>query len=211
MTIKNKEFAFAIKYKTTSKSINKDIWLAALTASLTLLPTLKIEGLNTKHKFKGELTKVMETLSVTPNFKRYREEGRIENTSSDVILVGVSHKDDISFGTLADYQAFPNLPIYTLPVFDMEKDFSTILDRLEKFVVHTFKKANEKANEKAKNQSSCTKITYHSNFIRVGNSRIDYDDTCSIEALLKNKKPSTKKQSEEQGVPYILKNIFSIS
>jgi len=51
----------------------------------------------------------------------------------------------------------------------------------------------------------CVNITYHSNFIRVGNSRIDYDDEKAVKKLLKGKKKVKKEKVNT--VKYILDKI----
>jgi len=198
MTIKHPTFAFAIKYKANPKTFEHATWLAALTTAVETLPSIKIEGFNLPHETPIEI-KVPDVEIREGN--TYSEYGRYVTETTDVILVGVSNKYDVSFGNLENFKLHSLLPIYSIPVFDLVEDIEIILARFTEFMMFKIKAAARKEKN-----NTCTSITYHSNFIRVGNSRIDYDDTATLKSLLKNKK-KVKKETE---VPYILKNIFTI-
>jgi len=199
MKLKSKNNAFLIKFSDT-ESLEKGLWVTALIALLEVAPSLRVEGLNYSKRKGGEVkTPILEIREGND----YLEIGEYRKVSKDVIGVGVSNSFHVSFESLDDYRLSEILPIYSVPVYDLEKDFDKILNRLFDYADEVFPAARRR---KVKKSEECVNITYHSNFIRVGNSRIDYDDEKAIKKLLGKKKAPKK----EKVVEYSLKNIIVV-
>jgi len=182
MKFKSNKNAFLIDFTNTSE-LSKSIWVASVMTLLTIFPQLKVEGLNVSKRSAGEEKVAMMEIREGND---YLEVGSYIQKESgyDVIGVGVNGNLNVSFENKDDFRLSSCLPIYTIPVYHLEKDLNLILAKLETYIAEVVKVPKKK-------EVKC--VTYHSNFIRVGNSRIDYDDEKDIKKLLKKvDKKSTK-------------------
>ena len=190
-----KDNAFLIKYS-KQDSIAKVLWIEALLSIIELEPKFKVEGLNyRKRNAKEEKLPQLEIR----NGNDYVEFGEYVKTTRDVIGVGVSSEYNVSFETLKNFRLSSYLPIYSLPVFDLNKDYEKILNKLYQYLEEVFP-----VKTKKKQQKDCVEVEYHSNFIRVGTSRIDYDDEKEVKKLLKGRK---QKKEKVNSVRYVLAGV----
>jgi len=190
MKLKSKNNSFLIRFP-NKETLNKGLWLAALQVAISAVPGFKVEGLTSKKRISNPEKKVAQLEIRDGN--DYVEFGEYIRKDRSVIGVGVSSKYNVSFEDPKDFLVSKYLPIYSVPILDIEKDFSLILDKFEAYIYEVAPVNEPKAH---------TEVTYHSNFIRVGNSRVDYDDEAAIKRLLKGKKKKAKE------VPYSLSRVI---
>ena len=171
---------FLIKIRKNVNPITLSLLLSAISATTQLVPGFKTEGLNTASKPSEKKVPELEIREGND----YVEMGTYQEIEYDAIGVGLSSKAHITDEKLSDYRLSTCLPIYSVPVYDAERDFDKILDLLELYV--------KEVTPKPKKKEVCVGVTYHSNFIRVGNSRIDYDDKKAVRKVVGKKKKETK-------------------
>ena len=92
--------------------------------------------------------------------------------------MGVSEKYNVSFeeeGSLSrSFGCGFNLPL--IPVYDLSKDLPIILVKLKAYLQAEFTAKTETQN--------APKVVYHSNFILVGKTRVEYGDTMTFNRLV---------------------------
>ena len=200
MKIKNPTKAFAIKFKKDSTIFENILWVETLLELIAEYPKFTVEGLTSKKRKGAYGKKEALALVSTPEF--LAEIGTYTEAKRNVITVGVSSKYDVSFESLDDLTLNKACGLYALPVFDMEKDISTVLARVIEYASSLYRRREIKFKE-----TECKPITYHSNFIRVGHSRVDYNDEPAVNDLLK-KRSKKKAKKKAKKVKYILKGIL---
>ena len=116
-----------------------------------------------------------------------------------MVCVGLSDKYDISFENEKDiYLGYTCCRIPKIPVFDLKKEFNTILSKLGLYIKTTYTKQSNP-------ETPAPKVVYHSNFILVGSTRVAYGDTATFNRLVGNA-PKADNSLDE-----ILKLIYTLS
>ena len=206
MKIKNPKFAFAIRFNPDYSSFEQVIWYDLLVELVARYPKLKVEGINKKKR--SSIQKKNPLLTVVEG-NEYVEIGEIYTKKRNVIGVGISSKYHISFESLEELTISKACNLYSVPVYDLSKDLDLIIGKLEAYLKQELSVL--KPVKVKKEKLDCVNVTYHSNFVRVGNSRVDYDDVETLEKLLgKGYKTTKYKEPKVKTTKYNLKRVILV-
>lgn len=176
LKIKNRDLAFGIKFNAkNTNSIEHAIIFKTIKKLTETIPGFVVEGMGNV-KREAEVT-TSTSIGFIPGLGIFKAVEQTE-TPRNVICLGVSEKYNVSFeeeGSLSrSFGCGFNLPL--IPVYDLSKDLPIILVKLKAYLQAEFTAKTETQN--------APKVVYHSNFILVGKTRVEYGDTVTFNRLV---------------------------
>lgn len=189
------KLAFGIKTSSNeTNSLEYRLFFDAINRVSTKLPGFMAEGI-------GNVKRAAEETTSTIGIRTPIGILAITSTEQEerMICVGVSNKYDVSFENKSSiYLNFTCCNIPRIPVYDLKKEFNTILNKLTAYIKGTYSTQPETPKQSPN-------VVYHSNFILVGSTRVEYGDTATFNRLVGNA-PKADNSLDE-----ILKLIYTLS
>lgn len=197
MNIKYPKLAFGIKFVSEGDSVEKLLIYKAIKACTEKVPGFVAERIgNVGRKNETDL-ELNGTTMVTPSFMASMIEIKEVEKERSLLCVGVSEKFDASWEAPEDLEnRFSCFNSYKIPVYIAERDFVTILNKLREYVFSVYTTSN-------KSYSPAPAVRYFSNFIMVGNKRVAYGDTATLNRLINGE------EEKEESIASIISSILS--
>lgn len=170
LAIRRPRLAFAVRFEENNVfgTIGRSVWYDWMLNAKKNMPFLSIEGITSEHRSNKKYNPIVELGNLA--LCEVKKENR------NLICVGVSNEYDISFEKDSDILLggiCPRIPIYNL---NNPGDLNKILNKLSAYVAEEYPLQTQlsyAAHQAGKVVQSTNRVVFHSNFIKVGDTRVN--------------------------------------
>ena len=166
----NKVKPFAIKFSRENFTFQQALLYDLLENLTKKYEGFKVEGINSKKRLTKSVKR--DPILEVREGGYYTQFGKLKEKTRNVIGVGLSKKYAVSFEPLEDITLSKGgcVDIYAVPVYDINKDYDTIAEKVKAYAEENF---SLKACKPAKEE---LRVRVHSNFVRVNNNRLSFEE-----------------------------------